>query len=268
MRIIAAIVLTLLCLAGMSGQVLGWGMAAHAYIAMRCLEPFPSQDMENQALYGAIAVDINNLSGFPRNDGDLIFRDLTHLSAFDLVPQIAGQDDALYWFGQGWLSHNEAWGADYYAHYVNPLCPKEMPGYVEWKVAQLPELKDDLVHEYVEVAVDILIRQKMDGCIGDRVRRAAWERRARVPDLLVLAYSPAVPRRKLRQAESALRAAAITYGETLDLRGSMSKYAFAEALGVEHGISFSRSLDYLERAVCACKPDFRQALECTISLIR
>ncbi len=260
-------VLVVVVLAASAASAFGWGMAAHAYIAERCLAPFPNADMMNQALYGAALPDIYDLDAALNPGSPEILRELTHASGFVLVTAYTGVDPALQWFARGWVTHNELWGADYFAHIVDPFRPPQIPGYVVQKAAALSQL-GWLADEYVEAAIDILVRKKVDGGIGDKLTRAAVERRAGVPDLLCRAYCPPYPSVTLTRAETAFRASAIAYGDALDLSGSLSKYAFARSLGAYGRISFLRSLNYLERAISLCEPDFRQALDTTVNRIK
>lgn len=265
MKSAAVTVVVFVCLAGLSLPGYTWGWGAHIYIAERVLAPFPNSDMVNQARYGSILPDVYDIRVLLHPGSEPILRDLTHSSGFDMLSGNVNGDIALGWFVAGWRTHNQLWGADYFGHVVSPLQPG-LPGYVYMKAAALPEL-GKAAHGYIEGAIDILIRKKLDGGIGDKIRRAATNRRSTIPYLLSNTYAPPYSPTNLRRAEDIFRGSAAAYGEALDMRGSLNKYAFADTLGRANGIGFKRSLNYLERAIKACDPDFRQAIDAAIVLV-
>ena len=80
----------------------------------------------------------------------------------DLRPYAADFDQKA--FAAGWLTHNEEWGADYYAHIAYPANPNK--GYVIEKAEALlevpglhPNLNLEFAHYGIEVAIDCLLKK-------------------------------------------------------------------------------------------------------------
>ncbi|MEM3004492.1 MAG: hypothetical protein QXK96_04265, partial [Candidatus Bathyarchaeia archaeon] len=130
---------------------------AHLYIAEKV---FNSQNID--LYYGSVAPDIALYAD--QKQWPLSFEN-THYNFIDLRSYAWGMTQKA--FANGWLSHNEAWGADYYAHIENPLSNNSCAtsgmyqGYVAEKACILAKqtgIDEELAHYAVETAVDLLLR--------------------------------------------------------------------------------------------------------------
>lgn len=195
---------TLICLLVVVATVpaLAWPPGTHAYIAAHAQ---PGADPVN-VMYGAMAPDVNQLLS---SDQLSPYFFATHYPAGRYAQQ--GFPDLWYSaqamntpasrsLGVGFASHNERWGADYFAHlksrtypnYRNAQYPHQN-GYVWVKADQLcPLMKSQLsaqgidspllnalladsmnCHFIVEYGMDLLLKQTMDPEIGAKVLAAA-----------------------------------------------------------------------------------------------
>jgi len=267
-------ILVLLCVLAAASPALPWGMGAHLWIAEQIVVVPPGSDLQWAAFYGGMLPDID-ASYYLLNRASVgLVRDLTHGTGCGYVVPRAGSDPLLLAFAAGWLTHNEIRGADLYAHLANPCVPGAVPGYVTAKSALLWQLPVAVRGDYIETAIDLLLKRNMDPNLGSRICRAARERNPRIPGLLVAAYSPPLFATTLTRAEGIFRNSAIAYGNVLMFRGSTDKYAAASMLAAETLATTGRwvpwwdSLRYLERAISACAPDFLPALRCTVEAIK
>ncbi len=241
-RILIAITAILLMLAP---AAFAWGPATHAYIAHQL--PYYQLLWNGQKLYGSMAPDLNNfLPGLPV-DGFL----QTHYAAPYATPGFLAVWAAAHTSIQkaqaiGFLSHNEMWGADSFAH--NELAAPPT-GYVIEKAALLcqrleTELKDkDLWDDYgeyitplnchfiVEYGIDLLMKHK-DPALGLRVSTAALLRSPEFPALLAKAYSsdPSITPDQWKQAEAEFRSFAVQYGFELQQPDAVAIPLIAEHL--------------------------------------
>ena len=251
-----------------------WGMGAHLWIAEQIVVVPPGSDLQWAAFYGGMLPDIDASYYLLNRSSVGLVRDLTHGTGYGYVVQCAGSDPLLLAFAAGWVTHNEVWAADFYAHLANPCVPGAVPGYVIAKSAVLSGLPGAVRGDYIETAIDLLLKRNMDPNLGSRICRAARQRNPRIPGLLVAAYSPPLFRDTLTRAEAVFRDSAISYGNILMFRGSTDKYAAASMLAAETLTTTGRwvpwwvSLSYLERAMSACAPDFLPALRCTVAAIK
>jgi hypothetical protein len=145
--------------------------ATHLYIAQRV---FQVQDID--LYYGSIAPDLA-LYADP-GKWPTSFED-THYNYIDLRSYALGFTQKA--FALGWLTHNEAWGADYYAHRVNPLgnntCVTQgyYQGYVIEKACLLAGrtgIDPEFAHYAVETAIDLLLRSNDDPQLGKKLLNA------------------------------------------------------------------------------------------------
>jgi len=88
--------------------------AAHIYIADQVFE-YCGRKIE--LYYGSIAPDLAMYVAMPEKW--LTAFDDTHHNYIDLRSYAFGSTQKA--FAKGWLTHNEEWGADYYAHINYPL---------------------------------------------------------------------------------------------------------------------------------------------------
>ncbi len=139
--------------------------ATHIYIAEHV---FPECSLKTDLYYGSIAPD---LALYASEKWDTSFAD-THYNFIDLRPSPWSPVQKA--FAKGWLTHNEDWAADHYAHFF----------YVNYKAAQLtyiyPEFEDypEFAHYIIEVAIDLLLK-KQDPRLGEKLLKAtlfrSWE---------------------------------------------------------------------------------------------
>jgi hypothetical protein len=137
--------------------------ATHIYIADQL---FPESPHKVDLYYGSTAPDIanfvTNVEHWPT-----AFRD-THYRFKDLRGSAIGPTQMA--FANGWLTHNEKWGADYYAHTNYPTGEGwSGKGYVDEKIDELtdpeafPSLPSDFAHYAIEVAIDYLLQNGENG---------------------------------------------------------------------------------------------------------
>jgi len=191
-----------------SSSAYPWGYATHAYIA-HLLNKKAGQRNLNE-IYGAMAPDLFNFRfDLPvMGEGGLYF--WTHYR-YDRVWDQAetGQSKGP---GYGFVSHNDAWGADYTAHHSGRTYGQD-GGYVIAKAIDLDEAElppeilaylppgttrlSDLVgpvvawelqHTFVEYGLDLLTK-RLDPVIGERIAASAVCRSPEFPSLLVAAYA-------------------------------------------------------------------------------
>ncbi len=196
---------------------LAWPPGTHAYIANQLNQRGEAVNLS----FGAMAPDINQLLS-TNQVSDYFFA--THYPA---IPGVTDQGFLDLWatgreldtaasrsLGFGFATHNEAWGADYYAHikshlypnYTNPKYPGQN-GYVWVKADQLCRvlkaqlstagIDDPLLnsllsdsmncHFIVEYGMDLLLKGTTDPRIGNEVLTAAQEHDAATMQALFFA---------------------------------------------------------------------------------
>jgi hypothetical protein len=208
-----------------AASAMAWGSATHAYIDERLNSKGPLLKL-NQ-VYGGMATDIFTLE--------------PGLQAVYLSNEFHCADGYAMWGGvsssttkalaYGFISHNQVWGADYFAH--NYGCAGQPPtiGYIKWKAdilhnllpselrAYLDSLPNglgiELVRSVVEYAVDTLLIAK-DPAIGAKVSAAAMWRDPDFPELLSAAFQD-IPSAYVSEVEEQFRQAMISYGQILSL---------------------------------------------------
>ncbi len=192
-------------LSGISTRLYGFGSAAHAYIAREvgtkegpaCL----------QEIYGALLPDAFNLTfGDPYQEH---LATLTHYDFMKLLDKATSPNDKA--LAYGFASHNEVWGADRTAHVSSTSDPgsgyvirksEELAGTLRPSVkfflllsgvpdpdTVLDEVLPAVTHTAVETAIDLLVCQKEDPDIGQRLVLAAQTRGWSAPILLCKAYA-------------------------------------------------------------------------------
>lgn len=275
MRTACALVLLLLM---SSIPALAWGPGGHAAIAIGVADQMsvtPSRDyLLLQMVYGASAPDLAWMANEPLASA---LGAATHLDPGYQEPW----DRAAWWsqvqrsFAWGWLTHNEAWGADYYAHIVNPLTDAS-PGYVEDQAAALSALTGvpaDTCHYYVEVAVDLLLDQQRPALgLGELLAKAAASRDPQVASLLVRCYAdvPGSGLLRVLAFEAAHRTYLATYGAALALPAGADDAALAAAMAALYGLTLQQSAACLAAAKELCQQPgahYQNALASTIALV-
>lgn len=266
----------------------GWGSATHAYIAER-LNSKPPYLTLNQ-VYGAMAPDIFNLMSPPT------LSCLTHCNYFMEMWRLPALPTGKA-LAFGFVSHNQDWGADFFAH--NPGCCGQTPsdGYIFVKAQMLdlylsqspayialtggldPAVKMELLRDLVEYAVDILIK-RADPAIGAKVMFAGQFRSPEFPVMLSAAYRDDVSRllgirpvdavKLIVEVESVFQQTTIGYGQLLTLPEDQAVAAMAQQLallaapyGIQPEDAPSIAL-ILWAAMAACQGDLMPTLADTV----
>jgi hypothetical protein len=177
------------------------------------------------------------------------------------------------------MSHNEEWGADYYAHLGDPFSgswPAPGPGYVVDRASLLAAsqgLPEDVCHEYVEAGIDLLLDQEFPAlAVGELLTAAAVRRDRQVPLLLVRSYAdvPGSTWLTIRALEGAFRSYLAVYGEGLALPIGQDDAALAAGLAALHGLTLQDSAACLAAAKVLCQDPqahYLDALAATITLV-
>jgi hypothetical protein len=216
MRIARSLAVFILLLT-ISTLAIAWGPGTHAYIANKLNKGMDAPD----TIFGAVAPDINQVLSTDQNSP---FFTATHYGFMDLwnattvVTTSTAKPLAF-----GFVSHNELWGADHYAHitsnlyknYVNPdVRYSGQNGYVWVKAAQLCSLMQAQLeqsgqggglaqvllsdpmncHFIVEYAMDIVLKTTRDPKIGARLINAASNYdSATLGNLFLAGYTAPIP---------------------------------------------------------------------------
>lgn len=132
--------------------------------------------------YGSIAPDfstfVTDLSKWDPADAF----DQTHYQYIDLRPD--AWTFAQRAFAKGWITHNEVWGADFYAH----TAYNNSGGYVTVRAQELSNLTHlplDFTHFAVEAAIDLYVQEYKDHCLGEKLLLANLLRNREDQNLLV-----------------------------------------------------------------------------------
>jgi len=254
--------------------------AAHIYIADRVFEGCGDKI---DLFYGSIAPD---LALYVANQDDWLtaFAD-THWKFIDDIQNYAiGATQKA--FAKGWLTHNQAWGADRYAHIEYPLGSGE-PGYVIQKANELlkipglhPDLNLDFAHYAIEVAIDLLLKGD-DPKLADKLLIANWLRSWQDRNLMVRVFVWELNKTDwltLAAAELTFRNLVCRYALALSQPsfGDKDKKALAQ-LGVElaqelvgTAVTFDQVMDILQEAIGLCEEneEYKAAIDATIDGIK
>jgi hypothetical protein len=219
------------------GIALSWGAVTHAYFADELGEEWGYRNL--QEIYGSTLPDMFNLM-YDSPYKDYLWEQ-THHEFSKLSACVDG--NAMRAFAYGFTSHNDTWGADYTAHHSAITAPGT--GYVIAKVnAVVPLLKPQLVdlltdagvpdpeatadalapglaENFIETAVDILVRRTEDPAIGHRLVLASQVRDFRIPLCLVEAYAKDLA---LEFGLGRFEAISLIYGAEREYRGLMTLY--------------------------------------------
>ena len=211
--------------------------ATHIYIADQV---FPNCIDKINLYYGSIAPDFALY--VPEGEWLTAFND-THYNFIDLGSFAWSRTQKA--FAKGWLTHNEEWGADYYAHRVNPLDDNECvsdgyyQGYVIEKACLLSTqlsngIDAEFAHFVIEVAIDLLLKND-DPKLGEKLLGAcllrSWEDRNLLTNVLVW-RGRVTDWGTLVSAELTFRNLVGRYAMAFALPSPHDKYALAN-LGVE-----------------------------------
>lgn len=225
-----------------------WNYATHAYIAAKIGKKLPLPNANE--MYGCMSPDIFNLE-FNLLD-DMLLRAFTHGIPKDDPINAPSQAFMRVWWKAntpfqkflafGYLAHNDAWGADYVAHWKAIPCPPpfeapyqdQPPGYIIALAVEMDKILEAqgvwyglqqagiplgipermmFCHNIVEYAGDIIIKRAVP-LIGQKIIDACLLRSPEFPRLLKKAY-PAQYRPLIEPAEETFRQQMIQYGGLL-----------------------------------------------------
>ena len=267
------------CLVCSCAPALAWGPAGHAAIMGGVAQAqgiAPSGYLGLQAVYGAIAPDLAWQASEPLHT---TLGAATHDDPGCFEPWDRSGSQSERAFAWGWLSHNQAWGADYYAHLGDPFAgtwPAPGPGYVVERARALAGasgITETTAHDYIEAATDLLLDQQYPGLnLPGILRSAAAQRNSQIAGLLVRSYAdlPGSGRLVIRTLETTFRTSAAAYAEALALPTWQDDASFAAGLALYHGLSPEKSTACLSLAKDLClapEADYRDAIEATITLV-
>lgn len=259
-----------------AGPAQAFNSGTHLFIAERV---FPFSFDKIDLYYGSMAPDISLYA--PPGTWLEGFED-THLEVINLP--YAWWNPVQASFSKGWKTHNEAWGADYYAHvcYFPTPIPGGCTGYViakaEALIQDVPLLKTlpnqlmagELAHFAVEAAVDLLVLENDDHVLGQKLFGAALLRSSEDVKVLAKALRDRVDPAVLYSAESTFRDLLIDYGAALSLPSALRMPAMG-VLGAQVAASYGATIppaaaaEILEKAVDLCERDYRAAIQAAIS---
>jgi len=216
----ALLTLGLICvlLAMVPAAAFSWGDATHVYISDRLKARFGHNNINE--MWGSLGPDIFNFIFDDALCPDWL-ADQTHGTI--LVPDSfmkvwnAASTTAEKALAYGFVSHNEVWGADLAAH-IHGLTFGQKEGYIEAKAMVLLntpinptepyysnlnptfgevfasiemslEQQRTIAHVIAEYAIDIMLKNRVDHLLGQKVKLAARFRSPKFPALLVDAYA-------------------------------------------------------------------------------
>jgi hypothetical protein len=225
----------------MVSEAFAWGSATHAYIDDHLGRKGPVRNLNE--IYGGMAPDVFNFLFDNPNMMAYLYR-VTHyqnqeypdsyLNVWDKSHTLLAKAVAL-----GFVSHNGDFGADYTAHH-NSLYLKTGEGYVIEKANLLKqtlgpllisynfgdEVVNELCHDLIEFALDIMITQK-DKSLAPKISLAAMLRTPEFPLILVKAYAEGLAQQNfpgidypvavkiILRSENEFRKSMISYGQAL-----------------------------------------------------
>jgi hypothetical protein len=252
--------------------------ATHIYIARKVFH-VKAIDLD----YGSIAPDISIYTD--DNKWPTAFDD-THYNYLDMRSDATGLRQTL--FANGWITHNEAWGADYYAHRENPLHNKVCvtdgyyQGYVIEKACLLSEqtgITPDFAHLVIEIAIDLLLCNQVydHQNLGEKLLNASLFRssldRALLAKVLVRDEPQRTDGRNLASTELTFRGVVDMYARPLELPSPDNEEALAK-LGVRlakligKDITEDEILALLDTATGLCNDDYKAVMDYVIAAIK
>lgn len=264
------VLLAILALLFQPSAVLAFSSATHLLIAERV---FPDCTRKMDLYYGSVAPDLSLYVMRPHK-WPTAFED-THYAYADLRPDAFGSAQKA--FAKGWLTHNEEWGADHYAHIESPI--GGTTGYVIEKaeiLSLMTGLDPEFAHYAIEIAIDLLLKND-DPNLGEKLLNAILFRSFLDRQLLVKVLAWEEGRTDwltLASAELIFRTFVVPYASALALPSPEDREALAElgsylALSL-YGIVVSPEelLDLLNLAITLCQGDYQEAIQYTILQIQ
>ncbi len=238
--------------------VQAFSSATHIYIAEQV---FQDCRRKIDLHYGSIEPDLALYLEQPEK-WPTAFTD-THYDYIDLNPNAWSLAQKA--FDKGWRTHNEYWGADYYAHIEYP--PGSGMGYVIGKAEILSEqtgLEHEFAHFAIEVAIDLLLKND-DPNLGEKLLKASLLRSRENRRLLVkvFVWGERTDWVTLASAEWTFRYLVARYAIAFFLPSPIDKQVLAllgaqlalEIYGIE--VSPDELLMILESAISLCQNDYK-----------
>jgi len=249
--------------------------ATHIYIADNV---FPYCGNKIDLYYGSFGPDLALYVANPEVNWPTAFDD-THYTYMDLRSDAFGSTQKA--FAKGWLTHNEAWGADNWAHIEGIAGPGSL-GYVIEKVVNLledfPSLGGEFAHYAIEVAIDLLLKNNYDPKLGAKLLVAnwlrSWQDRYLLTKVLVWQQPAQTDWLTLATAEFTLRSIVHRYAMALALPSPHDQQALAE-LGAQLALEMFGIIvtpddvaEILERAIELCEEDYLAVVNFTVYKIK
>ncbi|MBN1847462.1 MAG: hypothetical protein JW932_02655 [Deltaproteobacteria bacterium] len=247
--------------------------ATHIYIAEKVFNPIRNKiDLYYGSMAPDMALYVADAVRWPS-----AFLD-THYHYMDLRSYARGNIQTA--FAKGWLTHNEAWGADYFAHIEYPFGSGN-DGYVIQKATQLVDMFEmlniEFAHFAIEVAIDLLLKND-DPSLGGKLLFAnllrSWQDRNLLANVLVW-QERRTDWFTLAMSELTFRNLIHQYALAFSLPGQQAKDALAE-LGVQlasemygiEGVTPEQLFVILDAAISLCVADYQDVIHHTINQIK
>jgi hypothetical protein len=252
----------------MPAVAFSWGDATHVYISDKLKARFGLNHINER--WGSLGPDIFNFIFDPTLCPTWL-ADETHGRVVDSFMNVwnAASTISEKALAYGFVTHNEAWGADYTAHisgltfgdgvgYINakamilldtPLDPTQPydpvlnPKFAEVfaGIGMTSEQQLIIAHVVAEYAIDIMLKNDVDHFIGRKLRLAARYRSPKFPALLVEAYAadyvancPGMDYPTaayiITSAEAEYRSGMISYGRAISQPESIAVQLIAEQI--------------------------------------
>lgn len=234
----------LILLIAVSTVALAWGPGTHAYVANKLNKGVDAPD----TIFGAVSPDINQVLSTDQNSPFFYATHYDFINVWNATTVVTSPTAKALAFG--FVSHNEAWGADYYAHIKSNLYPRYVNpnpsyagqnGYVWVKAAQLCSLMSAQLqksgqggglaqvllsdpmncHFIVEYAMDIVLKTTRDPRIGTRlINAASTYDNTTLGNLFMAGYTAPIPPYTMgiymNGAQSSWAGLMFTYGTALN----------------------------------------------------
>ncbi len=252
----------------LAAQAFAWGPATHAYLAERA-----TGSTRPGLHFGSILPDMNNVV-FNKPDVFDAMRTLTHYEC-NLLPSSC--------LVLGMITHNEAWGADWYSHqhWLNETAEAEAL-YSTRKIRQIEDefgLRPDQAEFLFEFAIDYLLRVEDGPGLGRKLLLGAAEfgpgQQQQLIDAFAVPLSQRVAGLSIEQAREELRAAARQYRFAIEVYGTA--YLSDETAAFDMLTSLTAFYLCLDAATAAdglwfavelCRDDYRAELDRIAGLLR
>jgi hypothetical protein len=261
------------------GLAQSFNPGTHIYIAEQV---FPNCIDKIDLYYGSIAPDLVLYANVSQQELESLFY-YTHYQYINLRSSAWSPIQKA--FAKGWLTHNELWAADRFAHidfadYDDGYVYKKADGLqalIEPLIGPLPwdPWGREFAHDVIEVAIDLLLKQQ-DSKLGAKILEAAllrsWEDRnllmrvlvlkARVTDWVTLASAEITFRNIVIQYAIALSLSSPEYMQPL---AGLGKSLALEMYGIT--LTDDQALALLKKAIEQCQGDYMEPINDAIDAL-